>query len=406
MKRLAIVSVVVWAAACGKETEPSSDEALLAAYRGAIPSEAQITAKDPQATVRAVGDPAGWPRVAGPEAVQINQAVLGIVRVMRAITNLQPTLFNSATKEFLWGPWANEDDYGTVAAYIKELGVCKDTPACAAAADCTAVPGCKEDFKYAYALLRGRNNDLTTMKPVIWGAATPDPTNEDNGVGVTLFDFEANFAFADANDPDFATKVFDRGRFVSVYGAADDAENPGARFGWVYAVFRNFIGKDKYAPGADPQQAGSDVDYLYGHYRGADGNVLDFLHFEVPLNIDNTATAALETLSVKMAFLNTGWGRAEVGASGGDLVAPAAYDETECWSAALNRTYLAQVYTPETGAPIVGTPEGTEQGCGPDVGGGVMLFARPLADLGIPTLDDVDQSMRAACESVAENGMQ
>jgi len=380
-----LVALTLALVACGTDDDSAFDQDLLSRYRAALPSEGQLSAKKPQGTsTNAVGDPAVYPVEAGPTAIQINLAVVGIIHVMRTITDLQPTLYNSATQEFLWGPWDNTDDFGTVAAYIKELPE-------------------GSDFKYVYALLRGINNDLTTMVPVIWGGATPDPADEDNGVGITLWDFEANFAFAEANDPDFATGVFDRGRFVAVYGAAPAEEEAGARFGWAYAVFRNFIGKEDYSPSADPTAVGFDLDYLYGHYLGADATVVDFLHFTFAMNTD-PATTLPEDISVKMAFLNAGWGRAEASALNGDIAAPASYEATECWNTGLKRTFFGQVYTDGLGNPY-SAAEGTEAGCGPDVGGGVMLFARPLAELGIPSLDDIDAALKAALENVAENGM-
>jgi len=387
MRYLALVLVIPFAlTACGTDDSSTIDKALLAKYRAAIPSEGQLAAKKPQGTTtNLIGDPAVYPAWAGPTAIQINMAAVGVVQVMRAITDLEPTIYNSATQEFLWGPWDNNDDFGTVAAYIKELPE-------------------GEDFEFVYALLRGVDNDVTTMKPVIWGGATPNPDNEDWGVGITLWDFEANYAFAKDNDPDFATKTFERGRFVAVYGAGEDAANPGAVMGWDYTVFRNFIGKEDYNPSADPAVDGGDIDYLYGHYVGTDGNILDFLHFQFSMNIEDTATAALEDISVRMAFLNSGWGRAEATADNGDLTPPAAFVATECWDTALDRTFLGQVYTDPSGVPY-SAAEGTEQGCGPDVGGGVMLFARTLDELGIPTLDDIDPAMKLALENVAENGM-
>jgi hypothetical protein len=387
MRKLTLAFVLPLAlAACGKDSSSTINKDLLSRYRGAIPSESQLAAKKPQgSTTRAVGDPARYPANAGPVAIQINLAAVGIIQLMRTITNFEPTLYNSTTKEFLWGPWDNNDDFGTVAAYVQEQ------PAGA-------------DFQYVYALVRGVSNDLATMKPVIWGAATPDPTNVDNGVGITLWDFEANYDFAKTNDPDFALKRLDRGRFVAIYAAGEDPQKPGARMAWDFSVFRNFIAKEDYVASQDPLVDGKDLDYLYGHYVGTDQNVLDFLHFQFPLNTD-AQTTLFEDYSVQMAFINSGWGRAEVLVKNGDLVPPANYAETECWNDGLKRTYLGKSYTDPAGTttPIPG--DGTEQDCGPDVGGGTMLFARTLAELGIPTLDDVDPEMKTKLEDVAENGL-
>ncbi len=387
MKKLAVSLIALsLAAACGKDdSSVGLDQGKLATFRKALPSESMLAAKKPQGSAQnAIGDPAMYPIEAGPIAIHINLAVVGMVNLMRAITDLEPTLYNSDTQEFLWGPWDNDNGFGTVAAYIKQQ------PEGA-------------DFRYVYALLRGVGNDLQTMKPVIWGGSNPDTTNPDFGNGITLWDFEANYEFAQANDPDFATQPYDRGRFVAIYAQGADENEPTATATWVYAVFRNFIGKDDYVASADPFVEGADLDYLYGRYLDTTGWNIDFLHFAFAMDAE-TSTPALEDVSVKMAFLNSGWGRAEASANGGDLVAPEAYNVTECWDAALDRTFLNQVATDSEGNPYTAA-EGVETSCGPDVNG-TPLFANTLSALGLPDLNDVDLGLKAALENAAENGLQ
>src|SRR5690606_5509963 len=95
------------------------------------------------------------------------------------------------------------------------------------------------DFRYHYALLRGVSNDVSTLAPVIWGGANPDATDPDRGSGITLWDFEANYAWEEANNPNFGNEPLDRGRFVTLYGAGPDENDPNSEVALVLASFRN-----------------------------------------------------------------------------------------------------------------------------------------------------------------------
>lgn len=186
----------------GAEDDGQIDQALLAQYRAALPQENQVMAKSPEPSMASkLGEPAIYPVGSKDIVVGINGAVGGIVEIMRAIVEQEPSIYSSETKEFFWGPYPNNDGFGFVAAYIREA------PA-------------GSDFKYHYALLRGADKDIAKLSPVIWGGATPDPNNKDYGVGVTLWDFEANRAFEEANNPDVANVKLDQGRFVAVYARA------------------------------------------------------------------------------------------------------------------------------------------------------------------------------------------
>jgi hypothetical protein len=345
------------------------DQALLAEYRAALPKEEQVMAASPQPTMGAkLGQPAIYPEGSKDIVLGINGAVGGIVEIMRAIVEQEPTVYNSATKEFLWGPYPNNDDFGTVAAYIRQ------------------VDG-DPDFKFHYALLRGVDNDVAKMKPVIWGGAKPDPTNKDYGAGVTLWDFEANRAFEEANNPKVADLALDRGRFVAIYakGADDKGE---ATF--VVSAFRGFVPKDK------PENTPADLDYFYGRVSG-ENNSFDFIDYQGTFDIDNDpAKAAAETVGVKMAFFNEGTGRAEASASGGDLAANQSASAVECWNAALNETYLSYTIT-TNGTAETPVTEGVAADCG--------VFEKSLAELGVPSLANVPADLMAKLDEVAKNGV-
>lgn len=371
MKKLAITSFALGMAltACGGGEEGGEyDPQLLQEYRTAIPSMDRLAASTPEATTfAAVGDPALYPNGSYDIAVGINGAVVGLIDGLGFIVNQEPTIYNSDTKEFLWGPYPNEDGFGTVAVYIRE-----------------AEQGA--DFKFEYALARGVNNDVATFAPVIWGGATPNAANPDQGYGVTLWDFEANYAFEQANNPDAANLTLDRGRFVALYGSGAEAAGT---FAFVVAVFRNFVPQDN--PAAEP----ADLDYFYGRYD--DGtNTVDFIDWAAAIDVDNDAARpAAENVSVRMAFLNEGTGRAEAAASGGDLQANQTADAVECWDTAINQTYLSFTVTTD-GNPQTAT-DGDPANCG--------LFQASLTELGVPALADVDPTLKAALDYVAENGV-
>lgn len=358
-------------AACGGESE---DAGRLAAYRAAIPSESRLSAAEPDdGSTRALNDRAEYPGHARGLILGVNGSVRGIVRLMKAITDLPPSFFNSETKEYVWGPWDNEDEGGgKVAAYIKEEAE-------------------GADFKYSYALLRGVGNDLATFVPVIWGGATPDPDDEDRGVGVTMWDFEANHTFAEAHDPLYSENAFDRGRFVVLYGA-ERAEDDNGEFAYVVAVFRNFIAKDS------PNDLPGDLDYFYGKYMADNGTNIDFVDVAAQTDISNPLDGTAEDLHLRLAFLDMSTGRAEASASGGAIDAGVTYSATECWGPTVRRTFFEGVVTDAANQSSIVASEGTEAACGD-------VFQNSLDELGIPSLDDVDPALLTAMGDVAETGI-
>lgn len=358
------------AACSGGGDQQTYDAALLEQYRAAIPKETQVGAKAPEASVQAlVGDPAVLPKGSKDIVLGINGSVGGIVNTMKAIVATEPTIYKSDTKEFLWGPFPNDDGVGTVAAYIKDQGE-------------------GADFRYAYALLRGVDQDLAKMSPVIWGGANPDPTSDEHGSGVTLWDFEANYAFELANNPDIANTPLDRGRFVAVYGKGS---NDKGEFGIVLAAVRKFVPKDK------PMETPSDLNYFYGRFKDAT-NQIDFVNYEGDIDISNDPAKTLaEKLEVRLAFLNEGTGRGEATASGGDLQMGQVAEIAECWDNSVARTYLS--FSSSTNGMPDPTPatEGDVASCGG--------FKGVLADLGIPSLSSVDPALKDALDNVATNGI-
>lgn len=355
---------------CTPQDDGRYDPALLAQYRAAVPSMDRLAATAPEASVQAlVGDPALYPAVSWDIVTGINGSVTNIIGLMKTIVALPPTVFNSRTREFVWGPWDNDTGVGQVAVYIREAGA-------------------GADFRYEYALLRGVGNDLATMTPIIWGGATPDEVNGDHGVGVNLWDFEKNYEFEMANNPNAANEVFDRGRFATLYGKGADANMPQDEFAFVVAVFRDFIPQD------NPTAQAADLDYFYGRYSGAN-MVVDFIDWEAGIDVSDPLDGVAEDVGVRMAFLNEGMGRAEADAMGGSLEPGVSAKGVECWDNALDRTFLE--FTVDGGANQGTYTEGAIDGCD--------LFQPTLDELHIPSLQDLDPALMAALDDVAQNGV-
>jgi hypothetical protein len=348
------------------------DPVLLDEYRAALPKMGRLEAQAPQASpaaIAAVGDPAIYPVGSYDIATGINGAVTGIIQVLDTVTSLEPTIFNSETQEFFWGPFPNEDGIGFVAAYIREAGP-------------------DADFRFEYALLRGIDNDVANLKPVIWGGASPDAANEDHGVGVTLWDFEANRAFEQEHNPEFDSLVLDRGRFVALYAAGPDENDPSAEVAFVLAAFRDFVPADN--AGAEP----AELDYFYGRYEN--GITVDFLDWEASFDVSDPADGVAENVGVRMAFLNEGTGRAEADATGGSLAEGQQGLAVECWNAAIQQSYISFEVVQGT-ETIASAEEGNYADCG--------LFTASLDELKIPSLDDVEPELRAALDEAARNGI-
>ena len=366
-----LCSLVLSAATLGcQPMDDQQDNPEIAQFRAAIPSADQLMAPTAKASIQSshvLGERAIYPDAAFPIVSGINGSVTAMITLLKFITTLPPTLYNSATHEYVWGPFPNNDGVGYVGAYIKDTGG-------------------SGDFRYEYAFLRGIDNDLAKLVPVIYGGATPDENNDERGIGVTVWDFEADREFNQANDPDFDPTSGDRGRFAALYGNWDqnDPNNHA-----VVAVLRDFVSEE------EPSEAAIDLDYFYGHFMDA-STTIDFLDFELALDISEPTDGVRENVGARMAFLNGGLGRAEADASGGTMTSGERGTVTECWDAALNQTFL-ELVTTDGGTVTQTVTDGELTNCGP--------FADSLDDLGIPSLQDVPSDLIAALDDVATNGI-
>ncbi len=369
---LALVSALPLTGCVAQDDGNSNiDQTLLEQYRSALPTQEQLSAPKVAATTAAAnGQPALYPTASWPIVAGINGSVGTLITLLKTIVALPPTVYNSATREFVWGPWPADDGVGYVAAYIKDTGGAGD-------------------FQYEYALARGASNDLATLTPIIWGGATPDPSGADRGVGVTLWDFEADRAFHQAYDPNFDPSKGDRGRFATVWGKGEDQNAPGNELAFVVAVFRDFV------PADDPTAAPNDLDYFYGRYTSAE-HVVDFLDFETGIDVSEPKDGVREDVGIRMAFLDQGTGRAEADVIGGSMAANQTGSATECWDTSLDETYL-EFQVLDSGNPSQTYTEGDYGNCG--------MFQATLDDLNIPSLQDIDPNLLAALDQVATTGV-
>ena len=362
----------------GQEGTAEYDSGLLAAYRAALPEAEQVQVVVPGGepaanAITALGD-AEIARLAIASAISVNVPALTVVTVLRAITSVPPTLYDSEQKEFVWGPWANDQGYGQVMAFIRE------NPE-------------GDDMKYEYALIRLVGSDLATMTPVIWGSATPGTVGDGLGVGITLWDFEADNAFTERHDPEFdASEARNQGRFAMLYGR-DRGENDDGDFSFNVAVFRNFIAED-----ADPGTDAANLDYFYGHFAADSGSTIDFVDWALEANLceqdpatcfETPADGEAETMTLRAAFIDRGMGRAEAVVGSGDLLDPVSV--LECWDDDIDRTHLGV----ESGGSLVA-----------EVGACEAPFDVSLASLGVPTMAELDQEVLASMDCIATNGIE
>lgn len=365
---LGLAGLATLTAACVTEhVDDGIDTELLAEYRRAVPSQAQLAAPAPEAsTAEALGDPAFYPYASAEIVFGINGTVGMTLALLDVIVSTPPSFYDSSKKEFVWGPYA--DDVGYVAAWVRD----------------TDGAG---DFEYEFAMLRGASNDLATLTPVIWGGGTPDPVDDDHGVGVALWDMTANRAFLEANDPSYDPAQHDSGRFAALFGAGPAEDDPASEVSFVVAVFRDYVEKGS-------SEAPNDLDYLYGRHVSPEATI-DFIDYETEFDVSIPADGVRERVGVRMAFLDQGTGRAEADAIEGSLPPGDRYDVVECWDTSLSETYLRAEHM--SGGDVMDSYEtGDAADCG--------LFTPTLDALEVPSLQDVDPALLAILDEVATTG--
>ncbi|MBI5498484.1 MAG: hypothetical protein HY904_26015 [Deltaproteobacteria bacterium] len=361
--------------------------AQLTAARRALPALGTLAPPNPRprppspspGTLPTLGADAEYPAMARPIVLGINGQITALVNALRNLAdNLEPTVYNSETHEFLWGPLPDNDSPlagDSVEVYVREN-----------------VPQGDKPFRYEYALLRGMGTDQATFRMVIWGGANPDATNEDYGSGVTLWDFEANKAWLDVNAPAHGTVT--RGRFVALYIRGPDQQTPTNVNTIVLANLHAFVPED------NPTAAPVTLDHLYGHVQDTvASHTVDFVDIAATGDIMKTDGGVVdETLDIRLAFFNAGLGRGEATVTGGDL-GTSVLNGVECWDATVNRTYYdLQADTGADAGPTTILTEGTVDACG-------ATFSQTLDALHVPSLAAVDAALLQALRNAAANGI-
>lgn len=357
----------------GSDSDPY-DQELLNEFRGALPTAERLQAKvgdaDPSALTAAGDARLAWLTIVG--AAAINVPVVAVVLVLRTIAAFPPSYYDESENTFLWGPFEDDAGVGQTALYIR-----KNPDG--------------DDFEYSYAFLRLVDDDIESATPVIWGGANPgDLDDGEDALGVTLWDIEANNDFRQKEDPEYDPEVSpERGRFAMAYGYGSEDDGD---FLFNVAVFRGFRGEN-----ANPDDELVDADYFFGHFESNDDTVLDFVDFVAEADLcDDSEDACFdndmkedeaEQLSISSAFLNQGIGRAQADVSGGDL--PVSLQVVECWDEMLDQSFVSIATNDSV---IAEDGECSEP------------FDKTLAEIGVPTLADVDEQLLDALDCVATNG--
>lgn len=352
--------------------DPTIDQALLATYKRALPQRSVLEARAPiretaTGANMVIGQVAEYPSHALPVIHGINAHIGGLIDALEFVTSLTPSYYDETTLEFGWGPYDDDNsEYADdkVFVYVKDQGE-------------------GADFRYVYALLRGVGDQaIESYVPVIVGGANPDAEEEDHGNGSTLWDFDANQSFLDANYPDNTEAR--TGKFAALF--SKDRGEDGNVLTVVLAAIRNHTG----ANGEGPR----DLDHLWGHVENDDAPEVAFVHITTQGNTD-ASTTELEDFDLRVAHIEDVGGRGEAIVSGGDL-GDVIGDGTECFGPAGRRTYFEFGMTDGTGTRTSLGAEGANEDCG--------VFVPTLDELTVPSLDSVDPALVAAVQDAATNG--
>jgi hypothetical protein len=361
----------------------SYDADTLAAYLRAIPEQERLVTGvptlDEPGALSSAGD-----ALLGAHGVEfarsVNRPVRALVATLRAITTLPPTQFDAAGRKFVWGPWQHERGAGQVALVIAE-----NPP--------------DADFRYTYLLLRSTDGSLEGATPVIAGGSTPDADDPQRGVGVALWDVDADRQF-EIDHGSAGGAELGRGRFVTLFG--HEPSDQGESY-FNLAVFRDFVPED--AVRENPEAEPLDVDYFYGRLDGEGGLRLDFVDTDVLANVCGAEVdscfaeappppATAERFEYNAFFVNRGLGRAEARLSEGDLDRSARF--VECWNPGLRRTSFQVEGTGADAGMMMETLEN---------GSCTAPADQSAVELGIPTLDDIDPELLGLMSCAAENGL-
>jgi len=358
----AIVSITL--AACGG----GGGSKDVSAYKAALPSANELLSVEvptPVETSRVAGiigpESATFPALAGDPAKGINGFVTNIVTILDAVTNLPYTYYDDEEKSVFWGPYKDDNTRGE---YVLMVVLVPETET-----------GSEDGDVYGYNLFRvpdgfdllanvGADEMPPNIYPILSGMSSPE--NSGGPIGLVRFDFDENAIAEDAYDGDSYTMP--EGVFAAVFGQHVESDVTDT---FVLSVVRNF---------AEPAGGDTaDLDYFYGRHEDSTGLepvVVDYFNFLTEADVIQD-TSATETLEIRLAFIDSSYGRAEVEIAGGDSGLGA--NALECWDPSLNRIWLEL----DDGYSNYITPSGsTSADC-------YTPFQSYFDALGIPSISDL-----------------
>lgn len=276
------------------------------AFRAGVPTADTVRVRTPGAATQgqglsaAEGDRAGGYAFTKGATDLVNGVTYVVLHTVERITQYPPTSVSGETA--VWGPHSEPLDARAWRLTVTRTGA----------------------GTYAWELdAKAKTADDAAFVTVLSGthAAALDAAGEPQrgfGSGSFTFDFDAAAALPDAKASDVGTLQVDYARASATADTTVDAK------------FRN-VAKD-----GNPAVR-QDADYRYRASPGAGGS----FEFGWDANIDPAYTSrpAAERLTIKSRWLQTGAGRSDVRARGGDLGSAEA-QVSECWDTGFTSQYL------------------------------------------------------------------
>ncbi len=315
MKRIAAVASIVLLSACGI----SSQKADL--FRKGIPQAKDVKVDVPAKGSALTGEAQRHDGLQGETAnfylftrtitVVCNTATVSVLGLVKAISNYPPTSLTSDTA--VWGPHTEALSPNTYKFTVTKTG----------------------DDAYTYMLeSKGKAEADSEFKIILSGShtvatdAAGSPT-ENYGNGTFLLDWD-KISKLPEHGPEVGTATFTYARANATADVTIDID--------FHQVKDNETGKLV------------DANYKYDATPANGGS----FQFQMAKDLDNgkNGRVAVENMAIKSRWLQTGAGRSDVKATGGDLVTTVA-TASECWDENFASQYLATSWT--TPASVWGT---------------------------------------------------
>ncbi|HEY3452319.1 MAG TPA: hypothetical protein VGK67_38600 [Myxococcales bacterium] len=309
MKRLVYLAVLVMG--CGLQKADVED------YRAASPSRQginiQVPAKGGQALESddvgqiqqaVIGETAALYQSTRAVTLTVNYSTAWVLALCEAIVSYPATTVDDT--QAVWGPWTDSLSPNTYRFTVTKAGA-------------------EYDYK-----LEGKAKDAadSAFIQLIYGHHKPGKADK-QGSGNFTADWDAAATLPEAGD------MIGKGEYTYSRDEKLDV-TVGVKFRQV---------KDDANPGTKV-----DADYAFAKADGGDGS-FDFVVTKDMTDLPNN-TAALERLSIRSRWHDDGAGRADVKASGGDIVG--GYQVSECWGSGFLETYYSAGVTGQAPGQVLG----------------------------------------------------